>query len=308
MPRRPRPPAPEPDVPDAPAAADDPVGEAADALYGVEPERFVAERDARVKALRAAGDRTSASAVAALRRPTQGAWLVNLLVREQPQVVEDLLALGEALRGAGLDAAALKALSAQRRQVVDALVRDAARLGLARGARTSADTRGEVQQTLEAALLDADVAAEVRSGRLARSEQRSGFPALAAPAPAAPAPARPARRTATGEDPRARQERERREREEQERREREEQERRRAEAETAVRAAQRAADVARRAAEEAAQAQRQAQERAEHLREQLHDAERRAAEEALTARTAAADQERRERALAEAEQALAALD
>jgi len=43
--------------------------------------------------------------LAGLRRPTAAAWLVNLLVRAQPEAVEELLTLGQQLRAAQADPA-----------------------------------------------------------------------------------------------------------------------------------------------------------------------------------------------------------
>ncbi len=72
----------------------------ADELYGVVPEQFVSVRDDRIKAARDSGDRTLAAAIRSLREPTVAAFAVNLLVRERRAAVEELLALGDALREA----------------------------------------------------------------------------------------------------------------------------------------------------------------------------------------------------------------
>lgn len=85
----------------------------ADELYGLRPEDFTAARAARVAAARTAGDRALAERIGKLRRPSLSAWASNLLVREQPEQIEPLLKLGEALRQAhqDLDGAQLRALS-----------------------------------------------------------------------------------------------------------------------------------------------------------------------------------------------------
>lgn len=292
------------------------VVEAADALYAVPPDRFVAERAGRVAALRAAGDKQAASAVAALRRPTRPAWLVNLLVRERADVVEQLLALGEALREATeqLDAGSLRTLSAQRRAVVDALVREAARLAEGAGAAADADVRRAVQETLEAALGDPEVAAAVRTGRLVGPREAVGFGPVAPPSPTAPRPAKGAATTARRGEPADRgtgsapeggrrrpaegAERRRVEREERERVAREEAARRAAEA--AERALREARDQLAAAAAVREAAQRDAaaaRERVEDLRAQLVDAERRAAAAALDERAAVRAEERARHAL-----------
>ncbi len=51
-------------------------------LYGLRPEEFTRARDAEVKQARADGDRAGAAAIAALRRPSLAAWLVNALMRD----------------------------------------------------------------------------------------------------------------------------------------------------------------------------------------------------------------------------------
>lgn len=163
------------------------VDDAADELYGVAPDAFVPRRDELAAAARQAGDRDRARAIAALRRPTQSAWLVNLLVRRERAPLEQLLDLGEALRDAQqhLSGDALRELSAQRTGVVSALVRRAGQLAREAGARTSSAALGEVQATLEAALAQPEVAAQVRAGRLVRPVEYAGFCA----APDAPAAA-----------------------------------------------------------------------------------------------------------------------
>ncbi|MGN6331543.1 MAG: hypothetical protein ACTHOD_07810 [Motilibacteraceae bacterium] len=279
------------------------VVEAADALYAVPPDRFVAERAVRVAALRAAGDKPAAAAVAALRRPTRPAWLVNLLVRERADVVEQLLTLGEALREATeqLDAGSLRTLSAQRRAVVDALVREAAALAEQAGAAADADVRRAVQETLEAALGDPEVAAAVRTGRLVGPREAVGFGAVA-PGPRGTQTARPAAGRGKAAGPRERPEpaadRSRRERAEREEAARQARQRAAAEAaERALREAREQLSAAQAAREAAARDAGAARERVEELRAQLVDAERRAAAAALDERAAVRAEERARHAL-----------
>lgn len=157
----------------------DPVTEAADRLYTVPPRRFVAERDAAVAAARAAGDPTTAAALAKLRRPSLAAWLVNLLALRRPELVAELAELATALQAAqrDLDGAQLRELTGQRRAAVSALV--AAAGSLAREVEPSlGDAKlplAEVETTLSAALADAEVAAAVRSGRLTKAAVAEGF-------------------------------------------------------------------------------------------------------------------------------------
>jgi hypothetical protein len=172
-------------------------------LYALPPEEFTAARTEAVTAAKTAGDRDLAKQIGALRRPTVGAWLVNLLAHQRPDLIGDLLALGDALRAAqrNLRGDELRELSAQRRTMVTALAREARALAVAagRGVRAALPL-DEVQNTLTAALADAEVAEEVRLGRLVKPVEYAGFgeqprPQLrlvqggAATSPAKPAPA-----------------------------------------------------------------------------------------------------------------------
>jgi hypothetical protein len=148
-------------------------------LYTEPPDRFVATRDAAVAEARRAGDPAAAREIARLRRPTVAAWLVNLLALRRPELVADLTSLAEALRAAQRDLRGprLRELSAQRRGVVAALVAEARRLaGEVEGAPPAGKLPlAEVEATLNAALSDADVAEEVRAGRLLRATSYAGF-------------------------------------------------------------------------------------------------------------------------------------
>jgi hypothetical protein len=126
--------------------------------------------------------------------------VLNLLVRDQPEVGEQLAELGADLRQAQetLSGAALKELSAQRQRLVSALVRSARRIAAREGHQVTQAVSFELEQTLHAALADPDVAAEVGAGRLVRAASRTGFDA-APPAPATP----PRRLRAVRDDERA---------------------------------------------------------------------------------------------------------
>ncbi len=166
------------------------VAEVAEQLYGLLPEDFTAARDAEAKRARADGDKQAASAIAALRRPSLAAWLVNALVRHRRTEVEQLLTLGEALRGAqqGLAGDQVRALGKQRQQVLAAVGRQARALARELGHPVSEDVGLEVEQTLGAAMADPDIAEAVRSGRLTSPTSYAGL-GLGTDAPA-PAPRR----------------------------------------------------------------------------------------------------------------------
>jgi hypothetical protein len=76
------------------------VAEEREHLYGLPLDEFTAARNARVRELRAAGDREAAQAVSRLPKPSVAAWAVNQLVRHQRQEVQELLRLGGRVREA----------------------------------------------------------------------------------------------------------------------------------------------------------------------------------------------------------------
>jgi hypothetical protein len=149
----------------------------ADELYGLLPEDFVAARDERVRTLRRNGARARALAVKELRRPSAAAWLVNVLVRHRRAEVEQLLALGEAMRDAqrSLDADQLRELNRQRRAVLAAITRQARDLARELGRPGSDQIAEEVEQTLRAGLADPAAANAVLSGRLTSALSYAGF-------------------------------------------------------------------------------------------------------------------------------------
>ncbi len=252
--------------------ADTPRGldEIIEALYAGPNDGFTAARDLAAAQARSRGDQALAAAVKALRRPTRSAWLVNQLMRRRPGFVEELSALGTALRDAEQTSTGpqRRSLGARRSRLVAALVAEAAALTPADAAAPTADMLRDVQATLEAILADPQAAGEVRGGRLVHPLAGTGFAALTAPRAAGSPATRPAAPT-TQRDVRDR-------------------------ARTAARAAAatrlRAAEVALDAAE--ADAERTAREHAglledfAEVRARVSDLERRAAESALDARAA----------------------
>lgn len=152
---------------------DDVAGE----LYGLDPGDFVPTRTERAAQARADGDRELAAAITALRKPTVAAWTVNLLARHAPQEIAALLDLGEALRAAQrqLSGDKLRALGAQRQQVVNAMTKRAGELAAEHDRPASDQVLREVGQTLTAALADPGVADQVRAGLLPTTVTYDGF-------------------------------------------------------------------------------------------------------------------------------------
>ena len=152
----------------------------ADELYSLVPGDFTAARNARAKELKASGERDLAVEVARLPKPSVAAWAANLLIRTRPDRMRDVLALGEQLRKAqeGLDPAALRDLAQQRRRLVGALAKDAAEQAERAGQRLGPPAVEELEQTLQAALADADAGDAVLTGRLVRGLSSTGFEAV----------------------------------------------------------------------------------------------------------------------------------
>lgn len=153
--------------------------EVADELYVLPPDQFTAARNARAKEAKAAGEKETAARIAALRRPTVLAWVVNLLVRELPDEIGEFLDLGDALRDATvtLSGPELRQLSGQRHRLVQALVRQARDLAHQAGHRTTEDVARGLEETLAAALTDPAVADQLRAGRLTSGLTATGYPA-----------------------------------------------------------------------------------------------------------------------------------
>ena len=156
--------------------------EIADELYALPPEQFTAARNAHAREAKAAGDRETSARIAALRKSTVLAWLVNLLVRELPDEVGGFLDLGDSLREATatLSGPELRQLSGQRHRLVQALVRQARELARQAGYRITEDVARGLEETLAAALTDPAVAEQLRAGRLTSGMTATGFPTRSA--------------------------------------------------------------------------------------------------------------------------------
>jgi hypothetical protein len=278
-----------------------------DDLYGLPLDRFVTQRGALARSLRAEGRRDEAARVAGLRRPSIAAWVVNQLVRTQRPAVAALFDAGDELRQAQADLLAgrgagreLRAAGDRERLAVDRLIDDARGLLTSQGDELSAATLDRVADTLHAAATDAAAREQVRGGRLERELRHVGLglgeaAAVAPPSPAAKAtgrstkaasgpssgPPKPserdraAQRRAEGGDSQRDRASERRAEAERIRRERE-----------AARAAKAAAAAARRRAESATRAVLAAEEHRRHAAQALCEADEALAvarEEATTA-------------------------
>jgi hypothetical protein len=176
--------------PQAAATSDPPAETLAEAeaeLYQLDPDEFMARRQDLAAAAREAGQPAVAKQIAGLRKPTRSAWLVNRLVRADPEVTGQIAALAADLRDAErtMDGARIRELSAARRRLVDDLTAQA----LAPLKTPPFAMREEVLATFDAALADPDIAASL--GTLVRAAHWAGFGLAPAPDGAPDTPATP---------------------------------------------------------------------------------------------------------------------
>jgi hypothetical protein len=160
-------------------AVADLVSDVADRLYGLPLEDFVSGRDAAARTLRKEKERDAAQEVAALTKPSAGAWAVNAIAREQPDLRDELLAAGDAVREAqeaavaGEGARALREATARQRAAIDAVLDAAARLKPG-GKALSRPALDRLRQTLQAAAGDDEIRAAIAAGRLVRDAEAGG--------------------------------------------------------------------------------------------------------------------------------------
>jgi hypothetical protein len=153
------------------------LAEAEAELYTADPDGFTALRTELAGRARDAGEPAVAKKIAALRKPTRSAWVVNRLVRSDPEVRSRLGSLAADLRDAS-DGSRLRELTAARAKLVDELTRTALEVLPA----PPAAMREEVTATFDAAIADPEVAASL--GTLIRATRYAGFGDFAAAPPA----------------------------------------------------------------------------------------------------------------------------
>lgn len=149
------------------------VADAAAELYRADPDEFMLRRTALAKAARSSGNPDAARRIAAFRKPTRAAWLLNRLARGQPEVPAQLAELASGLRDAerALDGARLRELSEVRSALIDEFTSRA----LADVADPPSALREDVSATLGAAIADPSVAADLEAGTLTRAVHWAGF-------------------------------------------------------------------------------------------------------------------------------------
>ena len=133
-------------------------------LYAAAPGDFIAKRNAAA----AGADRPTAKQIKALRKPSASAAAVNALVRDQPDLVGDVLEIGARMRDAfaSRDRAEIRALTQERQRLLQRATD---------GLDLSPAVQREVEETLQAAVIDPAAAAAVRSGMLVRALESTGL-------------------------------------------------------------------------------------------------------------------------------------
>lgn len=157
--------------------SDDPLDE----LYSVKPDGFTALRRKLADSAKQRGDAAVAKRISSARKPTTAAWVVNVLALRHKGTKRRLSDLGDRLRAAhaAMDGKSIRRLSVEQHRLVEELIEVA--FQTAEVKNPSAALREDVTGTLQAAIADADVTAEL--GRLAKTVQWSGFGGLDAAMP-----------------------------------------------------------------------------------------------------------------------------
>ena len=142
-------------------------------LYAADPDGFTERRQELIAGAREAGEPAAAKQIAALRKPTRSAWVVNRLVRTDPEVRARLDEMSIDLRAAAgsADGTRIRELTGARSRLVDELTRQA--LQVSDLPAPPAALREEVTATLDAAIADPEVAANL--GTLVRAAHWAGF-------------------------------------------------------------------------------------------------------------------------------------
>jgi hypothetical protein len=133
-------------------------------LYAAAPADFIAKRNAAA----AQADRPIAKQIKTLRKPSASAAAINALVREHPDLIGDVLDIGSRMRDAfaSRDRAEIRALTQERQRLLQRATD---------GLDLSPAVQREVEETLQAAVIDPAAAAAVRSGMLVRALESTGL-------------------------------------------------------------------------------------------------------------------------------------
>jgi hypothetical protein len=156
-------------------------------LYALPPQEFTRARDTRAAALKAAGRAGEAQAVRRLRRPSAVLWATNQLAHAEPEQLETFVhTVGELRRRQLQDPRAAGEALRRQRSELEALVRRAGQLLAQHGQRATPAIERRVSDTLLGAAVDAQLAEDLRHGRLLAEQRAPGFEVLGGARPASP--------------------------------------------------------------------------------------------------------------------------
>ncbi|MDQ1057088.1 hypothetical protein QFZ23_000989 [Arthrobacter globiformis] len=157
------------------AVMDKELERAAQALYALPFDEFVAARTAAAKDA-SASNKPLAQAIRTLPKPSVAAWTINMLAHHSPGAVQQLRTLGQTMQEAqaSLDAAVLRELAKERRKLLGTAVGEARLAAEKQGRKISGAVATEVEETLRAATADLAAAAAVESGLLLRGLSADG--------------------------------------------------------------------------------------------------------------------------------------
>jgi hypothetical protein len=154
--------------------------QAIDELYAASLEDFVAERKRLTGALRDEGLREDAASLAAMRKPSTAAWVLNQLARTRRRDVDLLLDAGNRLREAqhdllgGAERAVFERARKTERETLSRLITAAGELLGSRG-KPSATIVGQVAESLRAAAVSADGRELLARGRFTEPLSGAAF-------------------------------------------------------------------------------------------------------------------------------------
>jgi hypothetical protein len=149
-------------------------------LYAVSRDEFIPARTELVRRLKGAGRSEEAAGVAKLRKPTVAAWALNQLARTEAKTLGELVEAGERLKKAQRSGKDLRATAAERRRLIDRLVRSASAILKDAGHGDSPATIQGVAHSLEAIATDSDALDLIRRGVLEKElPAPAGFGELA---------------------------------------------------------------------------------------------------------------------------------
>jgi hypothetical protein len=150
-------------------------------LYQVPPSAFTAARDAKAAEALGSGDRALARQIKGLRRPTVAAWATNLLAHRRPTKLHEIVDLGASLRHAQETLAGdeLRRLSRRRSELIGTLAEEAGNLAAEAGQPLSEAARADVEESLEAALVDDEAGKTLLAGHITRPLQLANLATMA---------------------------------------------------------------------------------------------------------------------------------